>query len=214
MSDSVTLKAEVREQVGTKATVQLRQQGKLPAVVYGHKKDSVSISLDGRAFIKGLHQGHRIFEVDISGTPETLLVKDIQYDYLCKDVIHADLVRVDLNEMVEVQVSIEMVGTAKGMHEGGIIDEQLDHLIVRCKVSAIPETISVNVKDLGLDDVLRAGEIELGEGLELVTDPGAVVLVCHEAKAAVSEDAEEGEDGEATAQPEVITEKKDEQASD
>lgn len=211
MSDSVTLKAEIRQEVGTKATVQLRQQGKMPAVVYGHKKESVSISLDGHAFVKGLHQGHRIFEVDIAGTPETLLVKDIQYDYLCKDVIHADLVRVDLNEMVEVQVSIEMVGTAKGLHEGGIIDEQLDHLIVRCKVVAIPEIISVNVKDMGLDDVLRAGEIELDEGLELVTDPGAVVLVCHEAKAAVSADAEEGEGG---SEPEVITEKKDEKASE
>ena len=211
MSDTVMLKAEVRQQVGTKVTAQLRQQGKLPAVVYGHKQDSVSITLNTHEFIENLHHGHRIFNMDIAGKKETVLVKDIQYDYLGKSVIHADLVRVNLNEMVDVQVSLEMVGTAKGTHEGGIVDEQLDHLIVKCKVSAIPEVIAVNVTELGLGDVLHAGQIALADGLELVTDPDAVVLVCHEAKAAISAEAEEGE--EAAAEPEVITEKKEEDAS-
>ncbi len=217
MSDSVMLKAEVREQSGTKATAKLRALGKLPGIVYGHKQDPVSISLDAHAFVEALHHGHRIFEVDIAGKAENVLVKDLQYDYLGKSVIHTDLVRVDLNEMVDVQVSIEMVGSAKGLHEGGIIDEQLDHLIVKCKVSAIPETIPVNVKEMGLGDVLHAGQIELAEGLELVTDPDAVVLVCHEAKAAVSEAAAEaaaeGEE-EGAAEPEVITEKKEEEAAE
>ncbi len=215
MSDTVMLKAEVRQQVGTKVSAQLREQGKLPAVVYGHKQDTVSIALNAHEFIENLHHGHRIFDVDMDGKKETVLVKDIQYDYLGKDVIHTDLVRVNLNEMVDVQVSIEMVGTAKGTHEGGIIDEQLDHLIVKCKVSAIPEIISVNVTEMALGDVLRAGQIALTEGAELVTDPDAVVLVCHEAKAAISEGEAEGEgvEGEAATEPEVITEKKEEDAS-
>lgn len=208
MSDTVMLKAEVRQQVGSKATVKLRGEGKMPAVVYGHKKDPVSITLDAHAFVESLHHGNRIFDMDIDGAQETLLVKDIQYDYLGRDVIHADFVRVNLNEMVEVQVSIEMVGTAKGSHEGGIIDEQLDHLIVKCKVSAIPEVIRVNVTEMDLGSVLHAGEIELPEGSELVTDKDAVVLVCHEAKAALAEEGVEGEEG--AAEPEVITEKKEE----
>ena len=212
MSDSATLKADIRQEVGTRVTGKLREQGKLPAVVYGHKKDSVSISLNTHDFLKGLHHGHRIFEVDIAGTSETLLVKELQYDYLGKDVIHADLMRVNLNEIVEVQVPIEMIGSAKGLHEGGIVDEQLDHLIIKCKVRAIPDTIQVNVKDLGLGDVLHAGQVELGEGFELVTDPEAVLLTCHEAKAAISAEAEgEGGEGEGgAAEPEVITEKKEE----
>ena len=213
MSDSVTLKAEVRGQVGSKATAKLREAGKLPAVVYGHKQDPVSLSLDGHAFIEALHHGHRIFEMEIAGKGETCLVKELQYDYLGKNVIHADLMRVDLNEMVEVQVAIEMVGTAKGLHEGGIIDEQLDHLVIKCKVNAIPESITVNVKDMGLGDVLYAGQVVLPAGMELVTDPEAVLLVCHEAKASVSAEAAEGEGEAGAAEPEVITEKKEESAN-
>lgn len=213
MSDSVMLKADIREQLGTKATATLRAEGMLPGIVYGHKQAPVSISLDARAFVEALHHGHRILEVEIAGKTENLLVKDLQYDYLGKTVIHTDLVRVNLNEMVEVQVPIEMVGSAKGTHEGGIVDEQLAHLLVKCKVSAIPETIPVSVKDMGLGDVLHAGQVELAEGLELVTDPDAVLLVCHEAKAAIAEEAAEGAEGEeGAAEPEVITEKKEDAA--
>lgn len=216
MSDSATLKADVRQEVGTRVTAKLREQGKLPAIVYGHKKDPLSVSMDAHEFVEGLHHGHRIFEMDIAGKAETVLVKDIQYDYLGQDVIHADLMRVDLNEMVEVEVSIVMTGTAKGTHEGGIVDEQLDHLVIKCKVSAIPESIPVNVSEMGLGDVLHAGEVELAEGLELVTDPEAVLLTCHEPKVALDEDAE-GEEGvegeEASAEPEVITEKKEEESA-
>ncbi|MEN8126819.1 MAG: 50S ribosomal protein L25 [Planctomycetota bacterium] len=217
MSETVGLKASVRDQAGTRVSARLRQAGKLPAVVYGHGKETVSISLDAHEFIESLHHGNRIFDVDIDGTADTLLVKALQYDYLGKSVIHADFVRVNLNERVKVQVMIEVRGTAAGTHMGGIVEEAMNAIEVECAVREIPEALLVNVKDLGLNEVLHAGQIELPAGFILVTDPDAVVVTCHETKAAVAEEevVAEGEEGvEEGAEPEVITEKKEEESSE
>ena len=216
MSETVALKASIREQSGTRSSVALRQQGKLPAVVYGHKKESVAIVLDTREFLDSLHRGNRIFDVDLAGAKDTLLVKDIQYDYLGDTVIHADLMRVDMNERVKVEVMIKLVGTATGTHMGGIIEEIMNRIEVECAVRDIPESLLVDIKGLELDKTLRAGEIKLPEGFVLVTDPNAGVVGCHEPKALIAEEeaAAEGEEAvEGAAEPEVITEKKEEEES-
>jgi large subunit ribosomal protein L25 len=202
MSETVVLKASVREESGTRKSVALRQQGKLPAVVYGHKKEAVAIALDAREFLDSLHHGNRIFDVDLAGEKDTLLVKDLQYDYLGDTVIHADLVRVNLSERVKVQVMIKLIGTAAGTHMGGIVEEIMNSIEVECAVSEIPEFLPVDIKGLELDQTLRASEIALPDGFTLVTDP--------ESKAAVAEEEEafEGEEGvEGAADPELITEK-------
>jgi large subunit ribosomal protein L25 len=217
MSETVAVKANVREMTGTRDAVRLREQGKLPAVVYGHKKEPVSIILDAHEFVENLHHGHRIFKIDIDGKKDTILVKDLQYDYLGKDVIHADLMRVNLSERVKVEVMIELRGTAEGTHMGGIVEEMMNAIEVECEVKDIPEVLPVIIKDLKLNEVLHAGQVELPEGMTLVTDSDAVVVSCHETKAALAEEevAVEGEEGaEEGAEPEVITEKKEEEASE
>lgn len=204
MPERTVIKAEIRQQVGSKHAEKLRQQGRLPAIVYGHKKTPVSISFKTHDFIEELHHGHRLFDVDMGGESETILVKKLQYDHLGKDVIHADFVRVNLAEAVKVAVPIELRGTAKGTHQGGIIDEYLDHLEIECKVSDIPEFIVVSVREVDVGDSIHAGDIELPEGAKLITDPKALMVMCHLVAAAKStEDVEE----EMPAGPEVITEK-------
>ena len=148
-----------------------------------------------------------MFTADLGGKTETLLVKALQYDLLGKYVIHADFVRVNLEERVKVTVPIEQRGTAQGTHQGGIIDELLDHVEIECKVTEIPETIVVSVNDLEVGQSLNAGEISLPEGMKLVTDPKALILHCHLVAAAKS--TEEFEE-ELPSEPEVITEKADE----
>jgi large subunit ribosomal protein L25 len=215
MPETVALKASVREQSGTRNSVALRQQGKLPAIVYGHKKEPVAITLDAREFLDSLHHGNRIFDVNLAGAKDTLLVKDLQYDYLGDTVIHADLMRVDMNERVKVEVMIKLVGTAAGTHMGGIIEEIMNRVEVECAVRDIPESLLVDIKGLELDKTLRAGEIKLPKGFVLVTDPNAGVIGCHESKAVLAEEeVTEGEEAvEGDAEPEVITEKKEEEES-
>ncbi len=203
MDKALLLKAKVRERTGSKAAVALREQGRIPAIIYGHKTEPVAISVDARVFAEGLHHGHRLMDVQIGRKKQKMIVKDVQYDHLGKDIIHADFMRVDIGEMVRVTVHVELKGTAKGTHEGGIIEENTDHLEIECRVTDIPESIVVSVKEMGVGDALHAGDIELAEGLKLVSSPDTLVVTCHLVAAAkTTEELEQ----EVPAAPEVITE--------
>lgn len=204
MAETAELKAEIRDHTGSKAASRLRGQGKLPAVIYGHGQEPVSIAIDRHDFIEGLHHGQRIFSVQMAQVAETLLLKDLQYDHLGKEVIHADLVRINLNERVVVKVPIELRGTAKGTHEGGIVDESLDHLEIECLASEIPDSIPVTIKELSVGQSIHAKDVPLPGGAVLKTDPEAMLCICHLPKAKV---AAEEEAVEAPSEPEVITER-------
>lgn len=214
-TDAVSLKADIRESSGSSQSIRLRKEGKLPAVVYGHHQASVSIAVDAHEFVRGLHHGHRLFAVELAGKKETLLLKTIQYDYLGKDVIHADLIRVDLSERVTVDVPLVFKGVAKGTTQGGMLEEALTHLEIECGVTDIPEMISINVRELGIGDSMHAKDLVLPAGVELKTSPDALIVICLESKVAASEAGEGVEGAEAApVQPEVITERKKEEASE
>ena len=179
MAKTLVLKAEIRERTGSKDAVRLRRAGRIPVIVYGLKKEPVASSVNEHAFVEGLHQGNRLMDVQIGSKKEKTIVKDVQYDHLGKDIVHADLMRVDVREMVKVGVPIELKGTAKGTHEGGIIEEHVDHLEIECRVTDIPESIVVSVKEIGVGDALHAGDIELGKGIKLVSSPDTLLATCH-----------------------------------
>lgn len=209
--EELLLKAEVRERTGSKDAARVRKQGRIPAIVYGHKKETVAISLDKHNLVEGLHHRHRLMNVQIGRKREKVIVKDLQYDHLGKDIIHVDLMRVDVKELIKVAVPIELKGTAKGTHEGGIVEEQANNLEVECKVTDIPESIVVSVKELDVGDTVHAGDVELPEGIKLVSDPSTVLITCSLVAAAkTTEELEE----EAPAAPEVITEAKKEEGEE
>ena len=206
MRKTLLLKAEIREHTGSKTVQKVRQQSRIPAIVYGHKQAPVAISLDAHNFVEGLHHGHRLIDVEIGKKKEKMIVKDLQYDHLGRNILHADLMRVNITEMVKVTVPIELKSAARGTHEGGIIEEQADHLEIECRVSDIPETIVVSVKDVGVGESLRARDIPLPDGVKLAGSPETLVVTCHLVAAAkTAEQAEE----EMPAAPEVIGESKE-----
>jgi large subunit ribosomal protein L25 len=207
--ESVVLKAEARKQTGSKHAKQVREQGRVPAIIYGHGEEPVAISLDSHDFNVQLHHGHRLLDVTLDGKKQKLLIKDLQYDHLGKNIVHVDLMRVDLAEMIKVSVPIELKGTAAGTHEGGVVEEHVDRLEVECKVTDIPESLIVSVKEVGVGDTLHAGQVELPAGVKLASAPDLVVVTCHLVAAAkTTEELEE----EIPAAPEVIGEKAEEQA--
>ena len=209
MKKTLLLKAEIREQTGSKTVRKVREQGRIPAIVYGHNQEPVAISLDAHNFVEGLHHGHRLMDVQIGKKKEKTIVKELQYDHLGKNIIHADFVRVNVTEAVKVTVPIELKGTAAGTHEGGIIEEQTDRLEVECKVSDIPEMIVVSVKDVHVGDALHARDIKLPDVIKLVSSPDTLLVTCHLVAAAkTTEEVEE----EIPAAPEVIGESKEPEA--
>ena len=206
MEKTLLLKAELREHAGSKHAAKVRKQGRIPAIVYGHKQEPVAISLDAHNFVERVHHGQRLIDVQIGKKKEKMIVKDLQYDYLGKDIIHADLMRVSVTEMVKVTVPIELKGIAKGTHEGGIIEEHADHLEIECRATDIPETIVVWVKEVSVGDALHAGDIELPDGVKLSSSPETLVVTCHLVAAAkTTEQVEE----EMPVAPEVISEAKE-----
>lgn len=206
MEKTLLLKAEIRTNTGSRDAAKVRKQGRIPAVVYGHKQEPVPISLDAHNLVEGLHHGHRVVDVQIGKKKETMIFKDLQYDYLGKDIIHVDLMRVNVTETVKVTVPIELKGKAKDAHEGGIIGEHADHLEIECKVTDIPEIISVSVKNIGVGDTLHAGDVELPEGVKLVSEPETLLVTCSLVAAVKStEELEE----QMPAAPEIIGEAKE-----
>jgi large subunit ribosomal protein L25 len=211
MDKTLLLEAQVREHTGSKAAARIRKQGQLPAIVYGHKQEPVAIALDAHEFTEGLHHGHRLMDVKIDGKTQKMIVKDLQYDYLGRDIVHADLMRVDVTETVRITVPIELKGTAQGTHEGGIVEEHADHIEIECQVTNMPEAIVVSVKELGVGQSIHAGEIALPNGVTLVSSPETLLVACHVMAAAkTTEELEE----EAPTAPEVIGEKKEEETSE
>ncbi len=208
MDKTLSLQAERRERAGSHVAAAVRKRGRIPAIVYGHKQEPVAISLDAHDFVEGLHHGHRLMDITIGGNTEKMLVKDLQYDHLGRNVIHVDLMRVDVTEMVKVAVPVELKGTAKGTHEGGIIEEHTDHVEVECLAVNIPESIVVSVKDLGVGEAIHAGDIKLPDGVKLVSSPETIIATCH--VLAVAKTTEQLEE-EAPVAPELIREREPEE---
>ncbi|MGA2916027.1 MAG: 50S ribosomal protein L25 [Sedimentisphaerales bacterium] len=205
-SKEFVLKAQARKELGSKRAAKLRLTGNIPAIIYGHGQKPQPIVLGEHDFTEGIHHGHRLFDVELDGKREKLLVKDVQYDYLGKKIIHADLIRVDLSEKVKVQVRLAFKGTPVGATEGGLLEEHLDHIEVECAVTDIPESIDVSVKGLKVGDTLHARDVALPAGVKLITVPDALLIACHLPVAPVEEAAVPGV--EEPAAPEVITERK------
>lgn len=204
MDKSLALQAELRARLGSKAASAVRKQGRIPCVVYGHKKDPVAITVNAHDFLEGVHHGHRLMDITIDGATEKMLIKDLQFDYLGRNVVHVDLMRVDVTEMIEVSVAVELKGVAKGVADGGVVESNTDHLDIECLAINIPDKITVSIKDLGVGESIKAGDVKLPDGVKLVSSPDTAVVSCRVvAEAKTTEQME----AEAPAAPEVITEK-------
>jgi len=212
MGKTLLLNGQIRQDTGTKAAAKVREQGRIPAILYGHKQKPVAVSLDAHNLVVGLHHGHRVIDVKIGKDKEKVIVKDLQYDYLGKDIIHVDLMRVDITETVTVPVPIELKGQVKAAEGGGIIEAHADKLEVKCKVTDIPESIVVLVKEMDIGDSIYAGDIELPEAVTLASNPQTLLFTCSMVAAAKSTEELESQE---PAAPEVIGEaEKKEQESE
>jgi len=211
MAKTLSLEAQLREQIGSKAAAAVRKQGRIPAVVYGHQQQPVAVSLDAHDFVEGLHHGARLMDLTLAGKNEKAIIKDLQYDHLGRDVIHADLMRVDVTEVIKVVVPLELKGTPKGAQEGGVLTAHTSRLEVQCLAINIPEAIVVPVKDLDVGQAIHAAQIQLPEGVTLASPAEMLVASCtliQEVKTTEQVEAE------VPAAPEVITEKKPEEGAE
>src|SRR5689334_14446258 len=201
MAESVQLATQPRDKFGTAVTRRMREQGLLPAVLYGHKEKTVPLVLSHDDFVKALRHGARLVSLKTDGTAEAAIIQEIQWDHLGKDVLHVDFRRVSEDERVVVTVPLHLRGVAPGVSGGGVLDQPLHTLSVECLVTAVPESIRVNIGELQIDQAIHVKDLRMTEGVKSMGDPDAIVVHIRapqaEPEAAAAPAAE-------TAEPEVI----------
>src|SRR5215831_390019 len=210
------LEAQPRS-AGTKNDARrVRKDGKIPAVVYGAGKDSLSVSVDPRHVTRILNSetGHNsIFDLTLDGGERTkAMIVDWQYEPIKGRLLHIDLKRIAMDKVLKVSVPIFLVGEAAGVkQEGGIMEQMLRELEVECLPADIPTHIDADVSHLTFGKVLRVSDLPHSAKIKFLTDenqPVAHVTSVKEEVAVTPEAAAEA--AAAPAEPEVIKKGKQE----
>lgn len=216
MAEAVILTAEQRHQHGTHNARRLRKGGKIPAVLYGHKEATIPLALARDELYKAVRHGVRLVDVKQGDKLEKALIRDVQWDPLGHDILHVDFTRVSMDERIEVDVRVELRGTAPGVTGGGVLNQPLHTLKVECLAIAIPESIRVSIAELQIDQAIHVKELTVPEGVKIQNDPEAIVVQC--AQKIVEEVAAPAVPGAApvaeTAEPEIIGRKKAEEGEE
>ena len=164
MAESVELQAQDRERHGTRGARKLRRQGKVPAVVYGHKEDTVSLTISADELNKAIRHGMRVVDLKQSAGLQKALIRDVQWDALGHDILHVDFARVAADERITLDVRVELRGTAPGIAAGGVLVQPIHNLSVECLVIAVPESIRVNIGELQLNQAIHVKDLVLPAG--------------------------------------------------
>ena len=207
--ETPVLVAKKRDKLGTRYTRRLRAAGELPANLYGHGSEPLPISLNEHATLYALKKGAHVLALKFEdGATDTVLVKDLQFGYLGDNVIHMDLARVNLDEVVTVKVHLSFVGQPEAAKKpGAIIVYDMPDIELSCKVRDIPEEIKTDLSHLA-GEALTVGMLKLPAGVTPVAGKEETILRIQIMK----EEAAAGEAAApaAGAEPEVLTAKKEE----
>jgi len=201
--ETVILTAQPREGRGKRAAAQLRKQGLVPAIVYGHEQEPAAVTLPQADLERVLRHHVRVVDLQTNGHTDTALIREVQYDHLGKEILHVDFERHSKDERIHVEVPIELRGTPAGIGAGVVLDQPLHSLEVECLVIAVPESIRVRIEGLQLGHAIHVKELQLPEGVIALADPDSVVV---QLKAALAEpEAAPAEPGAAgAAEPEIV----------
>ena len=108
-------------------------------MIYGHKQAVVPVTLAHDDVWRLIKSPGHLAELDLGGTTETVLIRDVQWDHLGKEILHLDFARVDAEEIIETEVTVEFRGVPAGIAEGGILEHLVRSLRIRCRAGAIPD---------------------------------------------------------------------------
>jgi large subunit ribosomal protein L25 len=215
----VSLTVKIREKKGKTANKKLRRQEWIPAVVYGRSQKPLSLEVPLKDFSKALRGAagsNVIITLSVAdqaskAANRTALIKEIQQHPLSGNVLHVDFHEISLTEEIKVDVPVVPKGEAVGVKmDGGVLDHSLWELQIFCLPTQIPDRIEVDVTDLKIGSSIHVRDLKAPSGVKILTDPDTSVFsVKHPTQEIVPEAAAET----ATAEPEVIREKKAEETT-
>jgi len=207
MAETLVLSSQARNGSGSREAQKLRKTGMVPAVLYGHKETPENVSINSVELLSAMRHHLRTMEIQMGDKRQSVLIQDVQYDHLGKEVLHVDFLRVSATDKIHITVPVELRGTAPGVKAGGVLIQPLHNLHVECLVSARPESIRVKIDGLQLGQAIHVGELPAMEGVKFMHEADAVVVQIKMPTALA--DAATGLPGEGGVEPEVITKKKE-----
>jgi large subunit ribosomal protein L25 len=205
-----------RESTGKQAAKRLRREGRIPAILYGGAAPQ-TISLDPKAVLKMIH-GHegttQLLGLTFDGggaSTRMAIIRDMQFDPVSEDLLHVDLQEVSADRAITVRVAVHPVGEAIGVRDTkGILSLVLHELEISCLPTQIPQRIDADVSDLAIGDVLTVRDLIAPEGVRILNDPGQAIATVSPpmAEEVAAPAAVAATPATATAEPEVLTERK------
>jgi large subunit ribosomal protein L25 len=210
---SAQLSASVRDNGGKGVARKLRSAGNVPAIVYGHGREPQPLSINNRELEKLLDHivaESTVIDLAIDGKTSRTLIREIQRHPFKRQILHVDFQELVAGEKVVVRLPIVLVGVPDGVRmDGGILDQTMRELEVEVDPSNIPNHVELDVTKLVIGSSIHVRDIPLPEGVEIAGDEDASVCVVSAPRAAV--EAAAAEEGETSAEPEVIRAKKPEE---
>jgi large subunit ribosomal protein L25 len=205
---TVSLSAKTRDTIGTGNARKLRQQGEVPAVIYGHSREATSLSLNTRDVEKLLAQiagTSTVVELTVDGRTARTLIREVQRHPFKRQVLHVDFQELVAGEKVTLRVPLRFHGTPIGVREsGGILEETMHQISLRVDPSTIPDHIDVDVGALTIGHSIHVRDLTLPAGAEVMDDEDATVALVSAPRAVVEETPVAAVDAGAVAEPELI----------
>ena len=205
--DVETLTVELRETLGKRRNRRLRASGKVPAVLYGHKKATITLMLPVEEIETALRHGARFVQLK-GAVNEKAIIKACKWNTWGSEVQHVDFARVSEHEKIRVTVPVVLRGEAPGVKDGGVVKHVLHTIDLECEAAAVPDNLMVNINHLAFNETIFVKDLEIPAGSTAVTDSAQIVVNCLPV-VEVAEASETAGDGE----PEVIGRKKAEDDS-
>jgi len=177
----VKLEVKEREQTGSRDSRRLRREGLIPGVLYGRGKQPHPICVHERELRRALtgdHGLHAILDVVLEGqkTTHASILKEAQQDPIKGRVIHVDLQEVRLDQPIQAQVVVELVGEAEGVKEGGVLSQVVREINVEALPMEVPDRLELDVSGMAIGDTLRLADLQTREGVTYLDDPEETVL--------------------------------------
>ncbi|NEU32544.1 50S ribosomal protein L25/general stress protein Ctc [bacterium LRH843] len=172
------LQANSRPNLKKSVTKKIRKEGNVPAVLYGEKLESQSVSVNGIDFLKTVRDVGRngLISLEVDGKKHKVMVYDLQIDPLKNEYTHIDFFEVNMSTEIDANVHIRLVGESPGEKEGGIVSQLLHEVGVRCLPSDIPEEIEVNISNLAIGDSIQVADLRSSVSVELTSEDEETIV--------------------------------------
>ncbi len=181
----LTINAESRKKLGGSTALQLRQQGRVPGILYGHGEPSIPFhvkELDLRSLIY-TNETHTV-SLNLDGNPQRCVLREVQFHPVTDRVSHIDLIIIHADEKIRIDVPVKLVGTASGVKDGGVMDFSLHKLSIEVLPDSIPEHIELDITNLKIGHSLHVSDLPANADYTVSTDSHAVIVTIAAPKAA------------------------------